>query len=115
MQERQGESHGPGAPVVLQRLGAVELVAHITGHRFVEMGFDVREPVGNGVGDALWKQGGCVEREQALLHHAPHQIGDIRRVHTVAEPALEAVAVEQRQEELEVLFLAVVRGGGQQQ
>ena len=33
----------------------------------------------------------------------------------VAEAALEAVAVEQRHEELEVLFLAVVRRGRHQQ
>ena len=36
-------------------------------------------------------------------------------VHAVAEPALEAVAIEQRHEELEVLFLAVVRRGRHQQ
>ena len=67
------------------------------------------------MGDSFREQRGTFEREQALFHHAPHQIGDVRRVHAVAEPALEAVAVEQRHEELKVLFLAVVRGGGQQQ
>jgi hypothetical protein len=36
-------------------------------------------------------------------------------VHAVAELAVEAVGVEQREEELVVLFLAVVRGGGHQQ
>ena len=36
-------------------------------------------------------------------------------MHAVAEAALEAVAVEQRHEELEVLLLAVVRRGGHQQ
>ena len=36
-------------------------------------------------------------------------------MNTVAKLAFEAVAVEQRQEELEVLFLAVVRRGGHQQ
>ena len=38
-----------------------------------------------------------------------------RRRRAVAEPALEAVAVEQRHEELEVLFLAVVRRRRHQQ
>jgi hypothetical protein len=33
-------------------------------------------------------------------------------VHAVAEAALEAIAVEKREEELEILLLAVVRGGG---
>ena len=36
-------------------------------------------------------------------------------MHTVAELAFELVAIEQRQEELEVLLLAVVRCGGQEQ
>ena len=36
-------------------------------------------------------------------------------MHAVPEPTLKAVAVQQRHEELEVLLLAVVRGGGQQQ
>src|SRR5206468_5892691 len=53
--------------------------------------------------------------EQMLLHHASHQPREINLMHTVAELALELVAIEQRQEELEVLFLAVVRRGGQEQ
>ena len=40
---------------------------------------------------------------------------DVDAVHAVAEAALEAVAVEQRHEELEVLLLAVVRRGRHQQ
>jgi hypothetical protein len=36
-------------------------------------------------------------------------------VHAVAEPTFETVAIEQGEEELEVLFLAVVRRGGHQQ
>ncbi len=61
------------------------------------------------------KSGRAVELEQVLLHHAAHQVGHVDLVHAVAELALEAVAVEQRQEELEVLFLAVVRRRGHQQ
>ena len=61
------------------------------------------------------KSGVRVELEQVLLDHAAHQVGDVGRVHAVAEPALEAVAVEQRHEELEVLFLAVVRRRRHQQ
>ena len=47
--------------------------------------------------------------------HAAHQVGDVDLVDAVAEAALEAVAVEQGEEELEVLFLAVVRGRRHQQ
>lgn len=36
-------------------------------------------------------------------------------MHSVAEASLEAVAVEQREEEVEILLFAVVRGCGQQQ
>ena len=36
-------------------------------------------------------------------------------MHTIAEAALKAVAVEQREEELKVLLLAVVRRGGHEQ
>jgi hypothetical protein len=39
----------------------------------------------------------------------------IHFVDAVAELAVEAVGIEQRQEKLEVLFLAVVRRGGHQQ
>ena len=56
-----------------------------------------------------------VELEQVLLDHPPHQVGDIRRVDAVAEPPLEAVAIQQGHEELEILFLAVVRRGRHQQ
>lgn len=36
-------------------------------------------------------------------------------MHAVAEPPLEPITVEQRQEELEVFFLAIVGRGGHQQ
>ena len=79
------------------------------------MGFRIGQLVGNGIGDAFGEQGPAVELEQVLLHHAPHQVGDVDLVDAVAEAALKAVAVEQGEEELEVLFLAVVRGRRHQQ
>ena len=79
------------------------------------MGLGVRELVGHRVGDALGEQRRAVELEQAFLHHPAHQVGDIRRMDAIAKAPLEAVAVEQRHEELEVLFLAVVRRGRHQQ
>ena len=36
LQDRQGEADRPGALVVFQRLGAIELLAHIVGHLLVE-------------------------------------------------------------------------------
>ena len=58
--------------------------------------------------DALGEEWCAVEFEQPLLDHASHQVGDVGLVHTVAEAALEAIAVEQGHEELEVLLLSVV-------
>jgi hypothetical protein len=45
----------------------------------------------------------------AFLDHAAHQVRGIDLVHAVAELAVEAVGIEQREEKLEILFLAVVR------
>ena len=115
MQDRQRESNGAGTPVVLQRLGTVELLAHVVGDRLVEAGLRRRQLVGNRIRDALREQRRAVKLEQLLFHHAAQQIGDVDGVHAVAESALEAVAVNERHEELEVRFFAVVRGRRHQQ
>ena len=115
LKDGQREADRAGALVVLQRLGAVELLAHVFGHRLVERGLGVGELVGHGVGDALREQRRRVELQQVLFHHAAHQVRDVGRMHAVAELALEAVAVEERHEQLEVLFLAVVRRRRHQQ
>ena len=98
-----------------ERLGAIELLAHIVGDFLVELRLGVGELVGDRVGDALREERRGVELQQVLLDHPAHQVRDIRRVNAVAEAALEAIAVEQRHEELEVLFLAVVRRRRHQQ
>ena len=98
-----------------ERLGAIELLAHVVGDGRIEVSFCVGEPVRHGVGDSLRKQRPAVELQQPLLDHAPHQVRDVGRVVPVAEAAFEAVAVEQGEEELEVLLFAVVRRRRQQQ
>jgi hypothetical protein len=115
LQDGEREADGSRAFVVLERLGAVELLAHVLGHFLVEARLGVRELVGHRVGDALREERPAVELEQALLDHAAHEVGGLDLVDAVAEPALEAVAVEQGEEELEVFFLAVVRRGRHQQ
>ena len=115
LQDREREADGARALVVLERLGPVELLAHVLGDVLVEPRLRVRELVRHGVGDALGEQRRAVELEQVLLDHPAHQVRDVRDVDAVAEAALEAVAIEQGHEELEVLFLAVVRRGGHQQ
>ena len=115
LQDRQRETDRARPLGVGERLGAIELLAHVVGDGRVEVGFRGGEPVRHGVGDPLRKQRLAVELQQPLLDHAPHQVRDVGRVDPVAEAALEAVAVEQGEEELEVLLLAVVRRRRHQQ
>ena len=77
LQDGQREADGAGALVVLQRLGAVELLAHVVGDRLVELRLGVGELVGDGVGDALGEERRAVELEQVLLDHAAHQVRDV--------------------------------------
>jgi hypothetical protein len=88
-----------GPLVVLERLGAVELLADVLGDVPVEAGLRVREFVGDRVSDALWEERAAVELEQVLLDHPPHQVGDLDLVDAVAKPPLEPVRVEEREEE----------------
>ena len=115
LQDGEREPDRAGALVVLERLGAVELAAHVLGHVAVEARLGVGELEGHGVGDALGEERAPVEPEQIFLHHAAHQVGHVDLVHAVAEAPLEAIAVEERHEELKVLLLAVVGCGGHQE
>ena len=115
MQDGESEAHGSGPLVVLESLGAVELVANVLGDRLVEVGLGLRELVGDGVGNPLGEQRRAVELQQVLLHHAAHQVRDVGHVDPVAEAALEPVTVKQRHEELKVRLLAVVRRRRHQQ
>ena len=67
-----------------------------------------RQVVVGGVGQARWKQLGAVELEQFFLDQTAHQVGHVHARGALAELAVEAVAIQQRHEQLEVLFLAVV-------
>ena len=109
LEDRQREADRAGPLGVRERVRPVELLAHVVADGRVEPRLLVGQPVGDGVGDALGKQRPAVELQQPFLDHAPHEVRDVRGVHAVPEAALEAVAVEQGQEELEVLLLAVVR------
>ena len=111
MEDRQCEAHGAGAPVVLERLRTVELLAHVVGDGFVQTGLRLREPVRDRVRNTLRKQRLAVELEQLLLHHAPHQVGDLGHMNSVAKAPFEPIAVDERHEELEVFLFSIVRGG----
>jgi hypothetical protein len=115
LQDGQRKADGAGALVVLQRFGAVEFLAHVAGDGPVEDGFRVGELVGYGVGDALGEERRAVELEQIFFHHPAHQIRDVGGMHAIAIAPFEAVAIEQRHEQLKIRFLAVVRRRRHQQ
>ena len=114
LQRGQGETDRP-----LARAGELVRLAHfrlhVVGHRFVERGFEVGQRVVDRVRPAFGKERRAVEPHHLLFHHAAHQVRCIYLVDAIAELAVEAIGVQQRQEELEVLFLAVVRRGRHQQ
>ena len=96
-------------------LGPVHFLANVRGDLGVERGLSCRKFVFDGIGPTLGEQRLAVELEQLLLGEPAQQVRDVRLVHAVPEAALEAIRVEQRHEELEVLLFAVVRCGRRQQ
>ena len=115
LDDSQGKTDRAGSPVILKRLGPVELLAHILGHLRVQARLVIGKLVGHGIGDALGKKRGRVKLEQVFFHHAAHQVGHIGRMHAVTKATLETVAVEEGHEELEVFLFAVMRRGRHQQ
>ena len=114
LQDGEREADRAGALLVVERFGAIELLADVLRDFLVEARLRVREPVRDSVGEALGEQRRTVELQQLLLHHAPHEIGDVGGVHAIAEAPFEAIAVEKRHEELEIFLLAIVGSGGHQ-
>ena len=111
----QGKPNSAFAAFACELFGAVELVAHILGHTLVQVRFTVGKLVFDGIGLTFRKQWTTVKLEQVLLNHPAHQIAGIYRMNAVAKLALEAVPIQQRHEQLKVLFLSVVGRGGQKQ
>jgi hypothetical protein len=58
------------------------------------------------VGEALREERLTIEPHQMLFHQPTHEVRDIHPVDAVAEAALETVASQERQKELEVLLLS---------
>src|SRR5205085_11426759 len=108
LENRGREADGTSA-LVGERVSTVELLPNIVGDVFVEPRFRLGEFVGHRVRNPRGKERSAVELEKALLHHPSHQVGHLDLMNAVAESALETIAIEQSEEELEVLLLAVVR------
>ena len=117
LQNGEGETHVHPAPLVGrgEPLGAVHLLPHVAGDRFVEGGLRFAQLVLGGVGASFREERRPVEAAEFLLGQAAEHVARILRVRAGTEPALEAVRVEEGEEELEVLLLAVVRGRRHQQ
>ena len=96
-------------------VGTVHSLADVGRDLLVEVLLELGELVRDRLGDPLGEQRLALEREQVLLDHAAHHARRVGGVDLRLVLALEAVAVEQREEELEVLLLAAVRGRGHQQ
>ena len=117
LEDLQGEADIDAPLFVLLReaLGAVHLLAHVVGDLGVERRLGAGQLIVDGVSATFGKQRRAVELEQLLLGEAAHHVGGVGLVDAIAEASLETVTVQQGHEELEVLFLAVVRGGGHEQ
>ena len=115
MQRGQGKTDRAFAATISQLVSAGELGLHVVRDRCVQGSLRVGELVVDGIGAPFGKQARAVETQHVLLDHAAHQVGHVHLVRAVAELAVEAVCIQQRHEELEVLFLTVVGRGRHQQ
>ena len=118
LQHGEREADGVAAATLAlggEPIGSVHLLADVLGDLVVEGHLVVGQLVLDGGGSPLREERLALEGEQTLLDHATHEVARVDGVDAVAEPAFEAVAVEQRKEELEVLLLAGMRRGGHQQ
>ena len=114
LENSQREANGSCSLVVLESLGAVELLTDVLGDFLVEAGLGVGEFERYRVGDPLREEWPPVEFEQLLFDHPSHEVGNLNLVNAIPELALKAVAIEKGKEELEVFLLAVVRCGRHQ-
>ena len=109
LEHGEREAHG-GAAFVVQIVGAIEFVLNVGGHSLVEFGFFGGKAVVHRDGVALREQGRTVELEQFFFDKAAHDIGDVDSLRAGTGHAAEAILIHQREEELKIFFLAVVRG-----
>src|SRR5262249_14898767 len=115
LENSERESDRPRSFIVSELFGAVKLLTYVISDFAVELRLGIGKPVRHGVGSALREKRLAVELEQVFLHHPAHQVRDFHLVNAVTEAPLETVAIEQRQKQLEILLLAVVRSSGHQE
>lgn len=101
MEDGKGEPDGV-LSLSSDAFGPVHPFADIGGDLFVEVVLERGQLVRDGLGDALGKEFLALEGEQVFLDHAAH---DAAGVGGDLVLAFEPVFVEQREEQLKVLFL----------
>ena len=111
LQHGEGETDGVLA-FATDPVGTIHPFSHVVGDLRVQRVLQLRELVGHGLGAALGEELLALEGQQVLLDHSTH---DAVGVGGLGVLAFEAVAVEQRKEELKVFFLARVWCRGHQQ
>ena len=105
----------PPLSLCAQPLSPIHLLADVLGNALVEQRLLIRQGRARAVSAPLRKQRPPVEAQQLLLDQPPHHVARVDLVLPIAEATLEAVGIEQREEQLEVLLLAGVRGSGHQE
>lgn len=114
LEQGEGEANRALSLLVAELVGVDELAPDIFRHRLVQLLLRLAEGVFDGAGPAFREQRLALHGHQLLLDHAAHDVGDVGDMDAVAGLALEPVAVEQGKEEMEVLVLAVVGRGRQE-
>ena len=109
LQPGEGEPDRTFPLVVLDPVGLVHLLPDVLGDLLIEGGLCIGERVRDRLRDPLWEEGCPVEFQEVLLHHPAHQVGNVHFVGAIPELSIEPVRIQQGEEELEVLLLAVVR------
>ena len=108
LQSREGETNRAFAGA-FEQVSLAHLRLDVRRDGLVKCGLNVRERVVHRVRAALRKKRRAVEFDKLLFDHAAHEIGRVDFVHAVAEFTVEAIRVQQREEELKVFLLPVVR------
>ena len=111
MQNGERESDGVLA-LAADLVGTVHALADIAGHLLIQRILKLGQLIGDRFGPASGEELLAIEGQQVFFDHPAHDPGGVGGLGVLA---LEAVAVEQGEEQLEVLFLARVGRGRHQQ
>src|SRR5690625_687301 len=100
------------AALTIQVVGTIHLIANIIGDSRIKRRFKIRELIIGSVGMTLRKERCAIELKQLFFDHATHHVGDVDLMCAFAESAIEAIAIQQGEPDLEVFFFAVMWSGG---